>query len=216
MKGSLATGDEERRVLQLKYDATAWFYDILDYPWERQYRHWRPQLIGDIHGEVLEAGVGTGRNLKYYNSDVNLTAVDLCKAMVQRAKKRGKSAVCMLECLQEDATKMTSIPSNHFDWIICTFLCCVLPDDLQVLATRQFERVLKAGGKIRLLEMVYSKIPKFRKRQNFFAPFVEKVYGARFDRNTLEILQESSRLRITNTYFLKRDIYQVIEGYLVE
>ncbi len=216
MKGSLATGDEERRVLQLKYDATAWFYDILDYPWERQYRHWRPQLIGDIHGEVLEAGVGTGRNLKYYNSDVNLTAVDLCKAMVQRAKKRGKFAVCMLECLQEDATKMTSIPSNHFDWIICTFLCCVLPDDLQVLATRQFERVLKAGGKIRLLEMVYSKIPKFRKRQNFFAPFVEKVYGARFDRNTLEILQESSRLRITNTYFLKRDIYQVIEGYLME
>jgi len=216
MKGSLKKEDEERRALQLKYDATAWFYDILDYPWERQYRHWRPQLIGDIHGEVLEAGVGTGRNLKYYNSDVNLTAVDLCKAMVQRAKKRGKFAVCMLECLQEDATKMTSIPSNHFDWIICTFLCCVLPDDLQVLATRQFERVLKAGGKIRLLEMVYSKIPKFRKRQNFFAPFVEKVYGARFDRNTLEILQESARLRITNTYFLKRDIYQMIEGYLVE
>ena len=216
MKGSLATADKGRRALQLKYDTTAWFYDILDYPWERQYRLWRPQLIEDIHGEVLEAGVGTGRNLKYYNSDVNLTAVDLCKAMVQRAKKRGKFAVCTLECLQEDATKMTSIPSNHFDWIICTFLCCVLPDDLQVLATRQFERVLKAGGKIRLLEMVYSKIPKFRKRQNFFAPFVEKVYGARFDRNTLEILRESSRLRITNTYFLKRDIYQVIEGYLME
>jgi demethylmenaquinone methyltransferase/2-methoxy-6-polyprenyl-1,4-benzoquinol methylase len=216
MKGSLATGDEERRALQLKYDITAWFYDILDYPWERQYRHWRPQLIGDIHGEVLEAGVGTGRNLKHYNSDVNLIAIDLCKAMVKRAKKRGGSAVCMLECLQEDATKMTSISSNHFDWIISTFLCCVLPYALQVLAMRQFERILKPGGKIRLLEMVYSKIPKFKRRQNFFAPFVEKVYGARFDRKTLENLQESSRLKITNTYFLKRDIYQVIEGYLAE
>jgi ubiquinone/menaquinone biosynthesis C-methylase UbiE len=127
MKGSLATGDEERRALQLKYDITAWFYDILDYPWERQYRHWRPQLIGDIPGEVLEAGVGTVRNLKHYTSDVNLIAIDLCKAMVKRAKKRGGSAVCMLECLQEDATKMTSISSNHFDWIISTFLCCVLP-----------------------------------------------------------------------------------------
>jgi len=42
------------------------------------------------------------------------------------------------------------------------------------------------------------------------------MLGARFDRNTLEILQESSKLRITNTYFLKRDIYQIIEGYLVE
>jgi demethylmenaquinone methyltransferase/2-methoxy-6-polyprenyl-1,4-benzoquinol methylase len=211
-----ATEDEHRRALQLKYDITAWFYDILDYPWERQYRHWRPRFVGDVRGAVLEAGVGTGRNLRYYHSGVNLTAIDLCKAMVQRAKKRGKSAVCMLECLQEDATKMTSIPSNHFDWIISTFLCCVLPYDLQVLATRQFERVLKPGGKIRLLEMMYSQIPKFRRRQIFFAPFVEKVYGARFDRNTLEILQKSLRLRITNTYFLKRDIYQIIEGYLVE
>jgi hypothetical protein len=64
--------------------------------------------------------------------------------------------------------------------------------------------------------MVYSKIPKYRRRQDFFAPLVEKIYGARFDRNTLENLQESSKLKITNTYFLKRDIYQVIEGYLVE
>jgi demethylmenaquinone methyltransferase/2-methoxy-6-polyprenyl-1,4-benzoquinol methylase len=215
MSGALTTEDKERRSLQLKYDITAWFYDILDYPWERQYRHWRPQLVGDIHGEVLEAGVGTGRNLKYYNSDVNLIAIDLCKAMVKKAKKRGGSAECMLDCRHEDATKMTSICSNQFDWIISGFLCCVLPYNLQVLAIRQFERVLKPGGKIRLLEMMYSKIPKYRRRQNFFAPFVEKIYGARFDRNTLENLQKSSRLRITNTYFLKKDIYQVIEGYLV-
>jgi ubiquinone/menaquinone biosynthesis C-methylase UbiE len=212
MIGFPLTEDEERRALQLKYDITAWFYDILDYPWERQYRNWRPQLVGDVRGKVLEAGVGTGRNLKYYNSDVNLVAIDLCKAMVSRAKKRGRSAECILECLQEDATKMTSISSNQFDWIISTFLCCVLPYNLQVLAISQFERVLKPGGKIRLLEMVYSKIPKYRRRQNFLAPFVEKVYGARFDRNTLENLQESPRLRITDTYFLKRDIYQVIEG----
>jgi ubiquinone/menaquinone biosynthesis C-methylase UbiE len=136
--------------------------------------------------------------------------------MVKIAKKRGGAAVCMLDCRQEDATKMTSIPSNHFDCIISTFLCCVLPYNLQVLAIRQFERVLKSGGQIRLLDMVYSKMPKLRRRQNFFAPFVEKVYGARFDRNALENLQESSRLRITNTYFLKKDIYQVIEGYLVD
>ncbi len=210
------TEDEQRRALQLKYDITAWFYDILDYPWERQYRNWRPQLVGNVRGRVLEAGVGTGRNLQYYNSDVNLVAIDLCKAMVNRAKKRGKSAECILECLQEDATKMTSISSNQFDWIISTFLCCVLPYNLQVLAIRQFERVLKPGGKFRLLEMVYSKVPKYRRRQNFLTPFVESVYGARFDRNTLENLQESPRLRITDTYFLKRDIYQVIEGCRLE
>jgi hypothetical protein len=64
--------------------------------------------------------------------------------------------------------------------------------------------------------MVYSKIPKYRRRQDFLASLVEKIYGARFDRNTLENLQESSKLEITNTYFLKRDIYQIVEGHLVE
>jgi hypothetical protein len=110
MKGFSATEDEKRRSLQLKYDITAWFYDILDYPWERQYRHWQPQLVADIHGEVLEL-----------------------------------------------------------------------------------------GGKFLLLEMVYSKIPKYRRRPDFLAPLVEKIYGARFDRNTLENLKEFSKLKITNT-----------------
>ena len=201
MKVPYPTEDEQRRLLELKYNVTAWFYDILDYPWERQYRHWRPQLVGDLRGEVLEAGVGTGRNLQHYNSSVNLIAIDLCKAMVKIAKKRGESAVCMLDYRQEDATKMTSIPSNHFDWIISTFLCCVLPYKLQVLAIRQFERVLKSGGQIRLLDMVYSKIPKFRRRRDFFTPFVEKVYGARFDRNALENLQESKAENYEHVFF---------------
>ena len=136
--------------------------------------------------------------------------------MMKRAKKRGRSAVCTLDCLQEDATRMTSICSNRFDWIVSGFLCCVLPYNLQILAIEQFERVLKPGGKIRFLEMVYSKMPKYRRRKQFFAPFVEKVYSARFDRNTIENLQNFSSLKITKTYFLNRDIYQVIEGYLVE
>ena len=206
---------EENRFLQDKYNITAWFYDILDYPWERNYKHWRPGLVKDIRGTVLEAGVGTGRNLKYYHPDVKLTGIDLNVAMLKRAKKRGKSAVCDYNLCQGDATIMKTIPSNHFDWLLATFLCCVMPDKLQPLAIEQFERVLKPGGRFRLLEMLYSKNPKDRKRQEFFAPFVEKVYGARFDRDTLGHLQKSTKLKISNTYFLKKDIYLVIDGVRV-
>ena len=208
--------NEENRLLQAKYNITAWFYDILDYPWERQYRHWRPVLLKDVHGKVLEAGVGSGRNLKYYHPSVNLTGIDLSTEMLKRAMKKGKSAVCNFDLRHEDATVMESIFSNHFDWLISTFLCCVMPDKLQPLAVKQFERVLKPGGRFRLLEMVYSKNPKLRKRQELFAPFVEMVFGARFDRNTLGHLQKSSKLKIRSTYFLKEDIYMVIEGVRVE
>lgn len=204
--------NEKNRLLQAKYSITAWFYDILDYPWERQYRHWRPLLLQDVRGSVLEAGVGTGRNLKYYHPSVDLTGIDLSPAMLNKAKKRGKSAVCNCNLYREDAAVMESINSNNFDWLISTFLCCVMPDELQPLAIKQFERVLKPGGRFRLLEMIYSKDPTLRKRQELFAPFVEKVFGARFDRNTLGHVRQSSKLEVTNTYFLKKDIYLVIEG----
>ncbi len=203
---------KENQRLEAKYNATAWVYDFLDYPWERQYRRWRPKLLGDVGNRVLEAGVGTGRNLRHYDPSVKLTGIDLSKRMLQQAKGRSKYAACAVDLIHEDATVMASIPSSHFDWVVSFFLCCVMPDRLQPLAMKQFERVLKPGGRFRLLEMVYSKDPALRKRQKYFAPFVEKVYGARFDRNTLRVIEESQKLNITNTYFIKKDIYLVIEG----
>jgi len=72
--------------------------------------------------------------------------------------------------------------------------------------------VLKPGGRFRLLEMVYSKNERIRKKQAAFAPFVEKVYGARFDRNTLRYLEQSATLTVSSTSFLKDDTYLLIEG----
>ncbi len=197
---------------QKRYGVTAWFYDILDWPWELQYRKWRPQILADVSGEVLEAGVGTGRNLAYYPKDVRLTALDFSAAMLKHASKRSGGAVCTVELVQEDATRMESIPSSAFDWVIAFFLCCVLPEELQDQAIAEFARVLKPGGGFRLLEMQYSRMPAVRKRQDLFAPFVRKVYGAGFDRNTLEHVRRNADLAVTGTRYLKNDVYLLIEG----
>jgi ubiquinone/menaquinone biosynthesis C-methylase UbiE len=206
-------GTHELNILnQKRYAVTAWFYDILDCPWERQYRKWRPELLKDLRGEVLEAGVGTGRNLKYYGSGVNLTAVDFSPAMLRKASKRCTDVSCTVQFIHEDASRMVSIPSGCYDWVVAFFLCCVLPDDLQDQTIFEFARVLKPGGRFRLLEMRYSDDPKLRKRQNLFAPFVAKVYGAGFDRQTLMHIQENANLKVTRTRYIKKDTYLVIEG----
>jgi len=198
--------------LRATYNITARFYDLLDYPWERQYRHWRPRLLNDVRGKVLEAGVGTGRNLASYNPRCDVTAIDLSPAMLRRAAKRAANARCSVDLRLEDATVMDSVQTGQYDWVFSTFMCCVMPDELQPAAVRQFERVLKPGGRFRLLEMVYSKSRRLRARQERFAPFVERVYGARFDRHTFDYVQKAEGLSITNTYFLKDDTYLVIEG----
>jgi ubiquinone/menaquinone biosynthesis C-methylase UbiE len=212
MKLQALPPEEKKRLTQKKYSITARFYDILDFPWEMQYRKWRPDLVGDVRGEVLEAGVGTGRNLEFYHPDVNLTALDFSHAMLKRAMKRALKARCRVTLVHEDACSMESIPSNHYDWILATFLCCVVPEELQRLVIEQFIRILKPGGKFRLLEMTYSRNPSLKRRQDFFTPFVEKVYGGRFDRNTLRHVQNSPNLNVSNTRFLKHDTYLLIEG----
>ncbi len=198
--------------LQAKYNITAMFYDILDSPWERIYKKWRSILLEDIQGKVLELGVGTGRNLKYYNESVDLIGVELSKAMLNKARKRSRNTLCKVKLIQEDATTLKTVYSNQFDWIFSTFMFCVMPNDIQELAIEQISRVLKPGGRFRLLEMVYSKNKKIRKIQKFVAPFVEKVYGARFDRNTLNFVMNSPKLKITKTSFSKDDVYLLIEG----
>ena len=87
---------EENLSLRAKYNITAIFYDILDYPWERVYREWRPRLLGDLRGKVLEAGVGTGRNFKHYHDSVELTGVDLSDVMLRKATKKAKKANIIL------------------------------------------------------------------------------------------------------------------------
>ena len=203
---------EENLSLRAKYNITATFYDLLDYPWERVYKKWRPLLLGDLHGKVLEAGVGTGRNFQHYHENIELTGVDLSDVMLRKAAKKAKKAHCKIELLHDDASTMHLIESNQYDWIISTFLCCVMPDEFQPMALEQFSRVLKPGGKFRLLEMVYSKNKAIRRRQDFFTPFVEKVYGARFDRKTVQYIEESAELEITSKRFLKDDVYLLIEG----
>jgi demethylmenaquinone methyltransferase/2-methoxy-6-polyprenyl-1,4-benzoquinol methylase len=207
-----ATVDEATRALVRKYRVTSWWYDILDYPWERHYRRWRPSLLAEVGGTVVEAGVGTGRNLRHYSSEANVTAFDLSPSMVRIASKRAKKAACQVSVRCLDATRAPGLPSNHFDWYISTFMFCVLPDPLQPLALAEMVRVLKPGGRFKLLEMRYSKEPRLLRRQRLFAPFVEKVYGARFDRHTLEHLQEDDRIEISEARFLKADTYLLIEG----
>ena len=204
--------NQENRELQRKYQITAWFYDTLDYYWERQYRVFRSQMLRNVCGNVLEAGVGTGRNFCHYHPETNLTGIDLCSNMIKIANKRARKASCDISLLQNDATQLNDISSNHYDWYVSFFMFCVMPDELQDLAINQIARVLKPGGKFLILEMIYSKDEKLLKRQKRFGPFVEKVYGARFDRQTLSRFQENEQLEVEKTFFVKADVYLMIEG----
>lgn len=204
--------DPRTAHLERKYRVTAHLYDILDWPWERLYRRWRPSIVGDLRGDVLEVGVGTGRNLRFYPPEARVHGVDLSEPMLARARKRAAKAGGEVALRKADALDLSHLADGAFDWYVATFLYCVLPNEVQPAALREMARVLRPGGRFRLLEILYSESFLRRLPQKLLGPYARLVFGAGFDRRTRDHLAANPDLEITEVRWLKGDTHLLIEG----
>lgn len=195
--------------LRDKYHFTAPLYDILDAPWERIYRTWRPRLCSDLKGKGVEAGVGTGRNLPFYQAGTQIIAVDQSPEMIHQAKKRKRENI-QLEIA--DACNLPFILDSSMDFYLSTFMYCVLPHEKQKPALDEMVRILKDGAPFRILEIIFSQKKSIRLRQKIISPLVQWIYGAQFNRQTLTLIQNHPDLEMANLEYLKDDTYLLIEG----
>jgi ubiquinone/menaquinone biosynthesis C-methylase UbiE len=192
-----------------RYTRVARFYDLLDLPFEyRRYRPLRRILFRGVHGAVLDAGVGTGRNMPFYPRDGEVIGIDLSPKMLAQARKRGDSLGVEAELREMDVCA-TDFPDHRFDFVIATFLFCVLGDDDQLPALSELRRVCKPGGEIRILEYTYSTRPLKRFVMRLWAPWVRLMYGAAFDRHT-ERYAKAAGLRLVEERFVFEDIIKLI------
>ncbi|MXW35751.1 MAG: methyltransferase domain-containing protein, partial [Chloroflexi bacterium] len=71
------------------YRRIARYYDFLDGSFERKrYAPIRGTLFAGLGGRILDAGVGTGRNIPYYPVGADVIGIDLSQAMLARARAR--------------------------------------------------------------------------------------------------------------------------------
>ena len=191
------------------YQRIARWYDLLDAPFERKrYQPIRPLLFAGLSGRILDAGVGTGRNIPFYPQDGDMLGIDLSPAMLTRASRR-RDEVGRDVALMEMDIMHTSFEDNSFDAVVSTFLFCVLAPEHQLPALKELARICKPDGEIRLLEYSYSKNPMKRFIMRLWAPWVRFAYGAAFDRNTYLYLEDAG-FEETENYFLVEDIIRFI------
>ena len=192
-----------------KYRRIAWLYDALDLPFEyRRYSAIRRLVFDGVSGDILDAGVGTGRNIPFYPPDGDVVGIDLSLPMLRRAKRRRARTETQVELVVMDASR-TGFRDGYFDTIVATFLFCVLDDAAQLPALRELKRICKPTGTIRLVEYVYSRNPWKRRIMRLWSPWVHWVYGAKFDRNTEDYLPVAG-LEIVEQRFLFQDIIKLI------
>ena len=84
---SRATATAQRR-----YDRQAALYDLREAPMELFIGRWRRRLWKQIPpgSRVLEIGVGTGKNMRWYPPGVSVVAVDFSPRMLARAVRRAR------------------------------------------------------------------------------------------------------------------------------
>lgn len=76
-----------------RYERIARFYDLLDLPFEwRRYRALRPLLFQNLAGQLLDAGIGTGRNCAIYPPDAIVSGIcRRCGNLAESSSRAGLS-----------------------------------------------------------------------------------------------------------------------------
>jgi ubiquinone/menaquinone biosynthesis C-methylase UbiE len=166
-------------------------------------------MFHGLTGRVLDAGVGTGRNIPFYPPAAEVIGIDVSPGMLARAEQRRRALGASVTLQEMDVTRL-DFPDGHFDAAVATFLFCVLPENLQVPALRELGRVVRPGGSIRLLEYVRPKGAVRRVVASLWEPWMAWAYGAGFDRRTEEHVPDAG-LNVIESRFVVDDLLKLIE-----
>lgn len=188
----------KEKTVEKKYNRFSIVYDLLEWPVEKLlFGRWRKRIIGAAKGNILEVGVGTGKNLPYYGRKAKVTGIDISSGMLGKAIEKNKKLKMNCSLLLMDAENM-KLGNNSFDTALCTFILCSVPNPVKTL--KEMRRVCKPNGKIIMIEHVLSKNRLISLWQKLHNPITRWLVGVNIDRDTagnikkagLEIVKEES------------------------
>ena len=137
---------------------------------------------------ILEVGVGTGKNFRYYPKDARMTALDFSPKMLELAQQKQKNKNIAVHLDLMDVERLY-YADNSFDTVVATFVFCSVPAPRAGL--RELYRVCKPGGQVILLEHVLSSRRWLAVLMNLLNPLVVRAVGANINRQTVKSVRAS-------------------------
>ena len=135
---------------RLRYTAYAPMYDAIA---ERAFRRPRRIALGQVDWQpgmrVLLVGAGTGLDIPFIPSDIELHITDLCPAMIKRSQQRAQALRRDAACQVMDAEAL-AYPDGHFDVVIMHLIIAVMPNPVRGLA--EAHRVLSDDGQLCVMD----------------------------------------------------------------
>ncbi len=176
--------DKKSRLTQLRYDRISSVYEWMDKPMDWFVEDgWRRKILSNARGKTLEVGVGTGKNLRFYPENVDITGIDFSSKMLEKALRKKYALDLDADLLLMDVQDML-FEDNLFDFVFTTFVFCSVPDPIKGI--QEILRVLKPGGKLMMLEHVRSDRWLMGKIMDALNPITVRMIGANINRETVE------------------------------
>jgi len=169
-------------------------YDKMAPKFDRQIRFWeralfaggREWICSQAYGEVLEVGVGTGRNFGFYSPEIRVTGIEISPTMLDLARARAKEIGRDIE-LQIGDGQALEFPDASFDSVIFCLTLCSIPDHRR--AVTEAKRVLRPGGHVFVFEHVRSPNALVRGGQRLLEPLSVRFGADHLVREPLETLR---------------------------
>ncbi len=194
--------------IKKKYDRNAALYDFLEYPAEKLlFSKWRKKYFSMPAGNILDVGVGTGKDIDYYSDQAEVIGIDFSERMLKKAirklKKSGRKNVTLMKMDVEDL----KFEENSFDTIITSVVFCSVPDPVKGLL--EIKRVLKPTGRLVMVEHVLSKNKAIAFIENLFNPITRAITGVNINRNTRENIERAGMIVIEEKNLALIDVFRL-------
>jgi phosphatidylethanolamine/phosphatidyl-N-methylethanolamine N-methyltransferase len=153
----MKTSDLDRTVVEAAYARWAPIYDAVCGPVMVKGRRAAASAGRAVGGRILEVGVGTGLSFDDYDTSTEITGIDICAPMLEKARAKMASGryPYVKEVQLMDAHAMAFADAT-FDCVVAQFVITLVANPEQVLS--ECHRVVKPGGRIILVNHLYSEV----------------------------------------------------------
>jgi ubiquinone/menaquinone biosynthesis C-methylase UbiE len=160
----------------------------------RQLVPYRERVIGAAEGRVLEIGIGSGRNLPFYGSQVRevvgIEPSARLREMAEQVEHKSSTNVSLVRASAENIP----LDDKSFDTVVTTWTLCSIPDAHRALG--EMRRVLKPSGQLLFVEHGLAPDIAVRKWQDRLTPIWKRIGGGCHLNRPITTVIASSGFRI--------------------
>jgi len=136
----------------------------------------RAECVPRARGDVLEIGIGSGRNLPFYSPEVeHVYGVDPSLELQRMARKQHPVEPIKVDFFTQSAEESIPLANESIDTAVMTWTLCSIPDPAKAL--QQVKRVLRTDGRVIFVEHGHSPDSGVAHWQDRLTPLWKKIGG---------------------------------------